>query len=63
MSEKLRTICIPDDWSMPYFKDTGEWLNPSEVEDLVEAGSVLNADGSTMTLEQYKVLAYGNHDE
>jgi hypothetical protein len=45
---------------MPYFKDTGELLDPSEVEDLVEAGNVLNADGSTMTIEQYKVLAYGD---
>jgi len=62
MNEKRRTICIPDDWSMPYFKDTGELLNPSEVEDLVEDGKILNKDGSTMTLEQYKTIAYGEHD-
>jgi hypothetical protein len=56
--DEIRTIVVPSDWGMLYDQETGRLYNPSEVEELVESGKVLNADGSTMTLEQYEALAY-----
>ncbi len=58
-NEEVRTIVVPDDWSMPYDQESGHLFNPSEVEDLVENGQVLNADGTTMTVEQFQQQCYG----
>jgi len=57
-NDEIKTIVVPEDWSMPYDKETGQRYNPSEVEQWVENGQVLNTDGSIMTLNQYEAIAY-----